>query len=94
MDWGIATHGPGPSDLDLNRKQLSRGLLQSLKGTKTPISLEGYLRHAETNGFMMFSQSCAAASWIRIPVGRIRELEWIGDEMNAGTNVAHVRLIL
>jgi hypothetical protein len=94
MSWNLGKQTPETSDLDLNRYQIARGIFQAWRSAKTPISLEGYLRRAETKGFMMFSQTYIAGSWVRIPVGRVRELEWMGQEMCAGDDFAHVRLII
>ncbi len=94
MSWILGKQRPDPSDLDLNRYQIARGFFQAWRSAKTPISLEGYLRRAETKGFMMFSQTYITASWVRIPIGRVRELEWMGQEMCAGDDFAHVRLII
>ncbi len=90
----LALHRPEPSDLDMNRRKTPGSILQSLLPTKAPISLEGYLRRTEMKGFMMFSQSYNATTWIAIPVGRVRELEWMGPEANVSTELARVRLII
>ncbi len=94
MGSNLALHRPDPSNLDLNRRKTPGSILQSILPAKAPISLEGYLRRAETKGFMMFSQSYSAATWIAIPVGRVRELEWMGPEGSVSTELARVRLII
>lgn len=89
---GIAT--VGLNDLDLCTKHPSRSFFRALFAAKAPITLDGYLMPCKVQGYMMFSQSFTAPLWARIPVGRVRELEWLGHGAGDEIGVERVRITL
>ena len=85
---------PEPNHLDLCMPKAASRLFKALFATKTPIRLDGYLMPCEVRGYMMFSQTSSAPTWVRIPVARIKELEWLGHSTETGQAVEHVRVTL
>ncbi len=69
-------------------------ILKSLDGSRSPISVDGFVRKAETDGFILFSESPRAQPWIQIPVRRINELEHLGQELAPDGVCERVRLVL
>jgi hypothetical protein len=45
-----------------------------------PISVDGYIKKAETKDFVLFSPTPQADQWTQISVRRISELEHLGQE--------------
>jgi hypothetical protein len=46
-----------------------------------PISVDGYIKKAETKDFVLFSPTPQADHWTQISVRRISELEHLGQEV-------------
>lgn len=59
-----------------------------------PISIDGYIRKAETDDFILFGESPRADLWTPIPVRQISELEYLGQEVARDRVCERVRLIL
>ncbi|MGA8731342.1 MAG: hypothetical protein WB608_21470 [Terracidiphilus sp.] len=68
--------------------------LKSLTGSKTPISVDGYMKKADKDDFFMFSESPRAATWAQISVRKVRALEYFGREFIPDGVCAKVRLTL
>lgn len=68
--------------------------LKTLAGSKIPVSVDGYMKKAETDDFIMFSESPRAASWAQISVRKVRALEYFGREFIPDGVCAKVRLTL
>jgi len=66
--------------------------LSNVNATVEPVSVQGYLRKAETEGFVLFSESLQSTSWIRISVRKIHELDYLGRELAPLGVCAKVRL--
>lgn len=81
-----------------NRKSASHNsfvaLLKSITGSGAPVSLDGYMKQAETDEFVMFSESPRAASWAHISIRKVRSLEYFGREFIPDGVCAKVRLTL
>lgn len=85
---------PVPSHLDLCPPKGPAHFFKALFATKAPVSLDGYLMPCDVQGYMLFSQTCRTPIWVRIPVARIKELEWLGHSTEIGQAVEHVRVTL
>ena len=85
---------PESKDLDLCMPKTVSRLFRALFATKAPVSLDGYLMPCNVQGYMLFSQTCRTPTWVRIPVARIKELEWLGHNKETGQDVEHVRITL
>jgi hypothetical protein len=68
--------------------------LSNVSASAEPISVNGYLRKAETDDFVLFSESLQATSWIRISVRKIHELDYLGRELAPHGVCAKVRLTI
>lgn len=81
-----------------NSKSASRNsfvaLLKTISGTGAPVSIDGYMKKAETDDFVMFSESPRAASWAQISIRKVRALEYFGREFVPDGVCAKVRLTL
>jgi hypothetical protein len=69
-------------------------VLRSLEHSIRPISIDGYIRKAETDDFILFGESPRADLWTPIPVRQISELEYLGQEVARDRVCERVRLIL
>jgi hypothetical protein len=69
-------------------------LLKSITGTKAPISLDGYMKKADKDDYIMFSESPRAATWAQISIRKVRALEYFGREFIPNGVCAKVRLTL
>lgn len=68
--------------------------LSNVNASAKPISVDGYLRKAEKEDFVLFSESLQSTSWIRISVRKIIELDYLGRELAPLGVCAKVRLIV
>jgi hypothetical protein len=62
--------------------------------SQSKVSVEGYMKKAETDGFVLFSESLLWKPWIRIPVQKIHALEYFGPKFITHEVCAKVRLTL
>ena len=69
-------------------------VLRSLDRSSRPISVDGYIRKAESDDFVLFGESPRADLWTPISVRRINELEHLGQEVARDRVCERVRLIL
>jgi hypothetical protein len=69
-------------------------IYSSLDRSSRPISVDGYIRKAKTDGFILFGESPRAERWIQISIRRIIELEHLGQEVARDRVCERVRLIL
>ena len=68
--------------------------LKSITGTKAPISVDGYMKKADQDDYIMFSESPRAATWAQISIRKVRALEYFGREFIPNGVCAKVRLTL
>ncbi len=69
-------------------------IIRTSDRTSRPISVEGYLRKADKDGFVLVSDSTQTEEWLPVPVSRISELLYFGQEsLNEGAS-GRVRLTL
>jgi hypothetical protein len=68
--------------------------LGSVGDSRNPISVNGYMRKAETDGFVLFSESLRAKPWFKISVHKIHALEYYGQKFVTHEVCAKVRLTL
>jgi len=104
VDWHLNGGKMAPSGLISNESdsldmKISSGntfvdFFKSIVGLQSSVSLEGYMKKAESDDVVMFSESPRAASWIPLPVSRVRSLEYFGREFIPDGVCAKVRLIL
>ncbi len=93
MRWNLGFANRNKSSFrNFNSSVHPAELLRPIVGSKVPISVNGYLRRAETEDFVMFSESLRSASWIRVAVRNVRALEYFGQEAAPGGDCAKVRL--
>lgn len=67
---------------------------KSIVGLQSSVSVEGYMKKADTEDVVMFSDSPRAVNWVPLPVSRVRSLEYFGREFIPDGICAKVRLIL
>lgn len=67
-------------------------VLRSSDHSRRLVSAEGYLKKAETDGFILFSESPLTDEWLKIPVSRVSELVYFGQESLNDGACGRVRL--
>jgi hypothetical protein len=69
-------------------------IIRTTDHSSRPVTFEGYLRKAETDGFVLISESPQTEEWLPVPVSRISELLYFGQEsLNEGAS-GRVRLTI
>lgn len=68
--------------------------LKSVRRSKGPALVDGYIKQAETDDCVLFSESPRSTSWVRISTRRIQQLEYFGREFVTDGVCAKVRLTL
>lgn len=80
--------------LKSSHANLFADFIKSITGSKAPVSVDGYMKKAESDDFFMFSESPRAATWSQISVRSVRALEYFGREFIPDGVCAKVRLTL
>jgi hypothetical protein len=86
-DGELENTEPAKGNLFLN-------ILDSITGIKAPISLDGYMKKADKDDYVMFSESPRASTWAEISIRKVRSLEYFGREFVPDGVCAKVRLTL
>jgi hypothetical protein len=83
-----------PENVESAKGNLFLNIFNSITGSKAPISLDGYMKKADKDDYVMFSESPRATSWAQISIRKVRTLEYFGREFIPDGVCAKVRLTL
>lgn len=91
---GLISNESDSIDMKLGSGNTFVDFFKSIFGLQSPVSVEGYMKKADSDDIVMFSESPRAASWVPLPVRRVRSLEYFGREFIPDGVCAKVRLTL